>query len=121
MGEDVTLFTEVDRTGDPDFFIRFLDQCNSNPDMPIILDRLHLRPGFHVLDLGCGTGVDAVDIARHVAPSGAVTGIDMSETMIAEARRRTAAWVFLLPSRWATRPNSGSLRTRSMDAGRNEC
>jgi hypothetical protein len=26
MSEDVTLFTEVDRTGDPDFFIRFLDQ-----------------------------------------------------------------------------------------------
>jgi hypothetical protein len=24
MSEDITLFTEVDRSGDPDFFIRFL-------------------------------------------------------------------------------------------------
>jgi hypothetical protein len=60
MGEDVTLFTEVDRTGDPDFFIRFLDQVNANPDIqtskPIILDRLHLRPGFHVLDPGLRHG-----------------------------------------------------------------
>jgi hypothetical protein len=33
MSEDVTLFTDVDRTGDPDFFIRFLDQGNANPDI----------------------------------------------------------------------------------------
>jgi SAM-dependent methyltransferase len=95
MSEDVTLFTEVDRTGDPDFFIRFLDQGNALPDIqkskPIILDGLHLRPGLHVLDLGCGTGADAIDIAQRVAPSGAVTGVDVSEAMIAEARRRVAS------------------------------
>src|SRR5215469_7083196 len=94
MSEDVTLFTEVDRTGDPNFFIRFLDQGNALPDIqkskPIILERLHLRPGLHVLDLGCGTGADALDIARRVAPSGAVTGVDAGETMIAEAQRRAA-------------------------------
>jgi ubiquinone/menaquinone biosynthesis C-methylase UbiE len=92
--EDVTLFTEVDRTGDPDFFIRFLDQGNGIPDIqrskPIILDGLHLREGSFVLDIGCGTGADVVDIARRVAPSGAVTGVDVSEAMIAEAQKRTA-------------------------------
>jgi len=92
--EDVTLFTEVDRTDDPDFFIRFLDQGNANPDIQkskrIILDGLRLREGLFVLDVGCGTGADVVDIARRVASSGAVTGVDVSEAMIAEAQRRTA-------------------------------
>lgn len=80
--EDVTLFTEVDRTGDPDFFIRFLDQGNALADVqkskPIILDGLHLREGLSVLDVGCGTGADVVDIARRVASSGHVTGVDVS-------------------------------------------
>ena len=94
MSEDITLFNEVDRTGDPDFFIRFLDQGDANPFIqkikPIILDSLQLRGGAAVLDLGCGSGADAVDIARRVGSSGAVTGVDASEAMIAEARRRTA-------------------------------
>lgn len=92
--EDITLFTEVDRTGDPDFFIRFLDQGNANPyiqkSKPIILDGLHLREGQSVLDVGCGTGADVVDIARRVGSSGTVTGVDMSEAMVTEALRRTA-------------------------------
>jgi ubiquinone/menaquinone biosynthesis C-methylase UbiE len=92
--EDVTLFTEVDRTGDPGFFIRFLDQGNANPDIrkskPIILDGLHLREGLSVLDVGCGTGADVIDIARRVGSSGSVIGVDISEAMIAEAQRRSA-------------------------------
>jgi ubiquinone/menaquinone biosynthesis C-methylase UbiE len=91
--EDVTLFTEVDRTGDADFFIRFLDQGNTNPyiqqSKPIILDGLHLREGLRVLDVGCGTGTDVVDIARRVGSSGAAIGVDISEAMVAEAQRRT--------------------------------
>ena len=94
MSKDVTLFTEVDHTGDPDFFVRFLDQGNALPDIqrskPIILDGLHLRPRLHVLNLGCGNGADTLDVAQRVTPSGVVTGVDVSETMIAEARRRTA-------------------------------
>jgi ubiquinone/menaquinone biosynthesis C-methylase UbiE len=94
MGQDVSLFTEVDKTGDPDFFIRFLDQGNANPDIQrskaIILNGLRLRDGLSVLDVGCGVGDDVVDIARYVGPSGSITGIDASQAMIAEARRRTA-------------------------------
>ena len=94
MSEDITLFNEVDRTGDPDFFIRFLDRADADPYIqkikPIILDSLQLHEGAAVLDLGCGSGADVVDIARRVGSSGAVTGVDASEAMIAEARRRTA-------------------------------
>ncbi|HTY48107.1 MAG TPA: class I SAM-dependent methyltransferase [Steroidobacteraceae bacterium] len=49
---------------------------------------LRVRPGTRVLDVGCGIG----RWSRRLAARGAwVTGIDLSPTMIAEARRRAAA------------------------------
>ena len=47
-----------------------------------------LRPGGSAVDVACGTGSLTRELARAV-PSGAVTGIDISPTMLAEARRRT--------------------------------
>ena len=31
--EDVTFFSSVDRTGEPGFFLRFLDEANKLPDV----------------------------------------------------------------------------------------
>lgn len=47
---------------------------------------LNLQQGEHVLDLGCGAGLDAFIAARAVAPGGFVTGLDLSEGMIVKAR-----------------------------------
>jgi ubiquinone/menaquinone biosynthesis C-methylase UbiE len=95
MSQDVTLFTDVDRTGDADFFVRFLDRGNSLPDIvrakPLILDGLRVRDGQRVADVGCGMGADVFEIARLVGPTGSVVGVDVSETMILEARRRAEA------------------------------
>lgn len=92
MADDITMFTEVDQTSDPDFFVRFLDRGNALPSIvqskPIILDGLRLSPGNRVLDLGCGMGTDVFDIARGVGSAGSVTGVDVSEVMIAQARQR---------------------------------
>ena len=49
---------------------------------------LGAKAGARLLDVGCGTGDDALAMARLVGPDGHVTGIDTSETMIAEARAR---------------------------------
>jgi ubiquinone/menaquinone biosynthesis C-methylase UbiE len=36
------------------------------------------RPGERILDIGCGGGATALDLARAVAPGGAVVGVDQS-------------------------------------------
>jgi arsenite methyltransferase len=50
-----------------------------------------LRAGMTVLDLGCGSGVDALIAAQLVGPGGRVVGIDMTDEMVAKARRACAA------------------------------
>jgi ubiquinone/menaquinone biosynthesis C-methylase UbiE len=92
MSEDVTHFTDVDRTKDPGCFRRFLDEGNKIPTIvtrkPIILEGLRLCGGDRVLDVGCGMGADVFDIAPLVGPNGHVIGVDVSAAMIGEARRR---------------------------------
>jgi ubiquinone/menaquinone biosynthesis C-methylase UbiE len=91
---DVTLFTAVDRTAEPGFFLRFVDEGNALPAIraskSMMLDLLQLTEGAAVLDAGCGTGADSLQLARIVGPTGRVVGVDVSEVMITEAQRRAA-------------------------------
>lgn len=50
-----------------------------------------IRPGMTVLDLGSGAGFDAFLAAERVGPGGRVIGVDMTEEMLALARRNAAA------------------------------
>jgi len=49
------------------------------------------RPGERVLDIGCGTGGTSLLLAEAVGPGGAVTGVDVSQPMLALARTRARA------------------------------
>lgn len=44
-----------------------------------------LEPGMHVLDLGCGAGLDALLASCRVGSAGRVTGVDFSEPMLRRA------------------------------------
>jgi SAM-dependent methyltransferase len=44
-------------------------------------------PGECILDIGCGGGETVLELARAVAPGGAVVGIDLSAAVLAFARR----------------------------------
>jgi arsenite methyltransferase len=49
-----------------------------------------LREGETVLDLGSGGGIDVLLSARRVGPSGHAIGVDMTDEMLALARRNAA-------------------------------
>jgi SAM-dependent methyltransferase len=49
-----------------------------------------LREGERVLDLGSGGGIDVLLSAKRVGPSGFVFGLDMTDEMLALARRNAA-------------------------------
>lgn len=51
---------------------------------------LELSSGQHVVDLGCGTGEAFDDLRRAVGPSGHITGVDLSASMLDKARARVA-------------------------------
>ena len=52
---------------------------------PLAFSRV--QAGETVVDLGSGAGLDLLIASRKVGPSGRVIGVDMTEAMIAEARR----------------------------------
>jgi demethylmenaquinone methyltransferase/2-methoxy-6-polyprenyl-1,4-benzoquinol methylase len=53
-------------------------------------DRAELRPGDSALDVCCGTGDLALELAGRVAPGGHVVGCDFSEPMLDLAREKAA-------------------------------
>ncbi|HEV8650706.1 MAG TPA: methyltransferase domain-containing protein [Actinomycetes bacterium] len=54
------------------------------------LRALALRPGERVLDVGSGPGLLATEMAQEVGPAGNVTGLDVSDAMLALGQRRSA-------------------------------
>jgi SAM-dependent methyltransferase len=82
---------------------------NTVREVDFLLDELHIPPGGSVLDVGCGTGRHAIELAKR---GYAVTGLDLSSEMLAgaAARARTenvcVEWIrsdatrFSLPARY---------------------
>ena len=91
--EEVTRgMRDVDQAADPDSCVRYLDAVRAQGRTQAFKQRsfelLHPQVGAHLLDVGCGTGEDVQTLARMVGGTGRAVGIDSSETMIAEARKR---------------------------------
>lgn len=70
--------------GMPEYYNRMIHYCQHLALRPW----LDIEPGTRVLDVGCGVGRWSSLLA---ARGGLVTGMDLSPTMIAEARRRAGA------------------------------
>lgn len=86
-------FSDVDTEPTAATLVAALDEQASIPAIQRLraaaTELLAVRLGYHLVDAGCGTGDVARALAGRVGPSGSVIGVDASETMLTEARRRT--------------------------------
>lgn len=83
-------FAAVDEHPEPHRLLAYLDTAASSmgPVKDAMLDRLALRPGERLLDLGCGAGHD---LAPHEDHGVVAVGIDRSATLLAAGRSRWPA------------------------------
>jgi ubiquinone/menaquinone biosynthesis C-methylase UbiE len=92
---DVSRFSAVDEVEHPQQLIEVLDVAKRLPGFPAakaqLLDGLDPNRAASAIDVGCGYGADVIDLAKRLRPGGRAVGVDLSEAMITEARRRTAA------------------------------
>lgn len=83
---------DVDRATDPGACIHYLDAAGEQERVQAFKQRsfalLEAKAGAHLLDVGCGTGDDVRTLAQIVGSTGRVVGVDTSETMVSEARKR---------------------------------
>jgi SAM-dependent methyltransferase len=88
-------FTDVDSATGAAALVGALDQQAAVPAIQRLrstaVEMAGVRMGHRVVDVGCGTGDLARALATMVGADGWVVGIDASETMLTEARRRIDA------------------------------
>ncbi len=94
LRDSFSSFPDVDRAERAEELVHYLTAVSS---MEMVkkykrstYDLLKVRRGVHVLDVGCGAGDDARALAQFVGREGLVVGLDFSQTMIAEGRRKAA-------------------------------
>jgi len=98
QGGGSSWFTEND---DPRLLYRdaliVLDEAkhlnNGQPSLwAIHLDLLGVRPGDHILHLGCGTGYYTAILAELTGPTGSITAIEIDEGLAARAAAALSPW-----------------------------
>ncbi len=86
-------FATVDE-GDAGSLVAMVDAASSWPAVGVLRawerERLGLRTGERLVDVGCGPGDAAIALAADVGPCGEVVGIDTSRAMLRAARERAA-------------------------------
>lgn len=96
-GQPAKALREAHRTGESrgigfprvyDFLILLLTRGRERRYREDVLRLAGLAPGDRLLDIGCGTGGQAIAAWRKVQPGGSVVGVDVSEPMLAAARRK---------------------------------
>jgi ubiquinone/menaquinone biosynthesis C-methylase UbiE len=90
--ESEHVFRDVDTSGVAPHLIAYLDAVAALPEVREVHDRtaamLDPRPGERVLEVGCGLGADARELAERVLPGGEVVAVDLSTAMVEAARER---------------------------------
>ena len=90
------------------FFIEFLDLLDGLPPVKEVRrrieDQMHLKPGAHALDIGCGNGTAARGVADRVGPEGPAPTSTSNDAL----RNRQVKRSFFRPGREATSDSNNS-------------
>lgn len=80
--EEIDFFDHLAPEWDANEILSTPERINS------ILDKLHVKEGMKVLDLGTGTGILLPYLSKRVGEKGYVTGIDLSDGMLSLAKKK---------------------------------
>jgi ubiquinone/menaquinone biosynthesis C-methylase UbiE len=80
------------------------------------VERLQLSPGARVLDLCCGSGASAIPAAEFVGATGSVLGVDVTEALVGQARRKAEALGLAQASFWSASVESLAFPMGRFDA-----
>ena len=69
----------------------FSAERRRNLDPELVLDRLGLKAGMVMADVGSGPGYFVLPAAKRIGPAGRVYALDVDQTMLDEVVKRTAA------------------------------
>ncbi|AIE73894.1 MULTISPECIES: class I SAM-dependent methyltransferase [unclassified Synechocystis] len=97
-------FQDLDNSGNIENFISCLELQQSldlyKHYKQKTFEKMQLKPGDSVLEVGCGTGNDALLLANYVGETGKITAVDRSQFMLKQAKERakksTTEFAFVL-------------------------
>ncbi len=74
-----------------DFFTGLFGLGSNGRNSKMVIELANIKPGDHVLDVGCGTGSLTLTAQGAAGPSGQVYGIDASPEMIDVAKKKVTS------------------------------
>src|SRR5690242_18200044 len=101
--------------------VAYLDKASGHRAITEIRARacetMHVKPGHHVLDGGCGLGEEVLALALLVGADGRVDGVDNSRSMLSLAAHRYQRWQQTHPDAGGVRFVTGDLARLNYPAG----
>ena len=92
-GQDAYVAQEFDRAAKSYDESRLVKSFQRQTQI-LVINKMQIKRGMNILDLGCGTGWGTLDIASKLEGTGKVIGLDLSEKMIEQAKQKLAKFTY---------------------------